>query len=284
MTALAPLPAHEPEDTPVDQEALIREARRRARRRRMAFAAAVLAALGTALGIFFWTGGPRAPHSGRPRTGGVLPQAGSVVGTLPLSPQETVQFATRQGTLFVLVIEPGQAHSISIFRLDHEGTTNTRKRVQFPLPAYLSDISAGPDGIYAGTAVVRRFTNARDELIRIDPRTLTVRARAFFPSSVATVAHGRWVWAALGDGRVLRLDPRTLSVDASQRILSPAAAANFVALLSRPAFGLGSLWVLAGSCSAPRARPDGSDHSRRPFANARPDRRRSRAATARDRR
>jgi hypothetical protein len=246
MSALAPLPAREPEDTPVDQEALIKEARRRARRRRAAFAGAALAALGTALGIFFSTGGPRAPHSGRPRASGALPQAGSVVGTLPISPQETVEFAARNGTLVVLVIEPGRAHSISVVRVDR-GETTTRERVRFDLADYLSDISAGPGGIYAGTAVIKRFTSARDELIRIDPITLTIRARAFFPASVAGVAYGSWVWAALGDGRVVRLDPRTLSIEASQRILSAAAAANFVALLSKPAFGLGNVWVLAGN-------------------------------------
>ena len=240
MNAAAPLPPDEPEDTAVDQEALIKEARRRARRRRAAFAGAALAALGTALGIFFSTGGPSAPHSGRPRTGGALPQAGSVVGTLPISLQDTVQFVARQGTLFVLVIKPGHVHSISIIRVEHGGKTTTN-RVPFDLTPYLSDISAGPDGIYAGTAVIKRFTNARDELVRIDPSTLTIRAHTFFPASVSTVAYGRSVWATLGDGRVVRLDPRTLSIEVSKRLLPAAAAANFVALLSKPAFGLGSV-------------------------------------------
>ena len=250
MNALAPLPSPEPdphEGAPLDQEALIKEARRRARRRRAAYAGAALAVLGTALGIFFSTGGgPPTSHPGRVRPGGALPQVGSVVGTLRLPLQGSLQFTARAGTLFVLVGRQSRAHSISVVRVGRSGTT-ARRRVPFDLPGYLSDISAGPDGIYAGTAVVKRFTNARDQLIRIDPRTLTTSARAFFRASVATVARGGWVWAALGDGRVMRLDPRTLAIQASRRIVPAAAAANSVALLSKPAVGLGSVWVLAGN-------------------------------------
>src|ERR671934_112564 len=49
----------------------------------------------------------------------------------------------------------------------------------------------------AGNEVIKRLTKAPDELVRIDARTLTIRARASFPASVATVAHGRQLWAAL---------------------------------------------------------------------------------------
>ena len=251
MSALAPLPApegDEPNGAPLDQEALIKEARRRARRRRAAYAGAALVALGTALGIFFSTGGgPPAPHPGRARPG-ALPRAGAVEGTLRLPLNETVQFTARGDTLFVLVVKQGRAHSISVVRLGHSGTT-TSKKVPFELPGYLSDVSAWPDGIYAGTAVIKRFTSARDELIRIDPSTLTIRARAFFPAAVATVADRGWVWAALGDGRIVRLDPRTLAIEASRRLVSAAATAKSVALVSKPAVGLGSVWALAGNAT-----------------------------------
>ena len=248
MSALAPLPAPEPDESPLDQEALIKEARRRARRRRAAYAGAALAALGAGLGIFLSTGGGRPTHPGRARPGGALPQAGSVEGTLRFPLQETAQFTARGGTLFVLVVKQGRARSISVVRQGDTGTT-TSKRVQFDLPGYLSDVSAGPDGIYAGTSVIKRFTNAHDELVRIDPQTLTIRARASFPASVATVAHGSWVWAALGDGRVVRLDPRTLAIEASRRVLPTTAALNSVALISKPAIGLGSVWALTGNAT-----------------------------------
>ena len=246
MSALAPLPTPEPDESPLDQEALIKEARRRARRRRAAYAGAALAALGTGLGIFFTSGGGGRPPATQRARPSQLPQAGSIEGTLRLPLSGSAQFTARGGTLFVLEVRQGRAHSISVVRRDHSGAT-TSKRVPFDLPGYLADVSAGPQGIYAGTAVVRRFTNAHDELIRIDPTTLRIRNRAFFPASVATVANGSWVWAALGDGQVVRLDPRTLAIEAVRRVLPAKAAATFVALLSKPAVGLGSVWVLAGN-------------------------------------
>jgi len=126
------------------------------------------------------------------------------------------------------------------------GGAVTRRRVPYALPSYLADVSAGRDGVYAGTAVIRRFTNVPDVLVRIDPRTLAIRARASFPARVAAVEQGRSMWASIGDGRVVRLDPRTLAIEASRRLL-PASAVSARGLgLSRPAAGLGSLWLLAG--------------------------------------
>src|SRR5207237_6908360 len=42
-------------------------------------------------------------------------------------------------------------------------------------------------------------------------------------------------------------DPRTLATEASQRVLSAASTSSGSAAISKPAFGLGSLWVLAGN-------------------------------------
>jgi len=88
-----------------------------------------------------------------------------------------------------------------------------------------------------------------DELIRVDPKTLAIRARASFPSSVAAVERGRDVWASIGDGRVVRLDARTLAPDASRRVTAADLTATGARFLSKPALGLGSLWVLAGDAS-----------------------------------
>jgi hypothetical protein len=54
------------------------------------------------------------------------------------------------------------------------------------------------------------------------------------------------MWASIGDGRVVRLDPTTLHVVASRRLLPSAAVAMRGLSLSKPAIGLGSLWLLAG--------------------------------------
>jgi hypothetical protein len=176
---------------------------------------------------------------------GVLPQAGLVVGTLRFPVRETPLFTARGGSLFVLNVPSQRAKSITVTREGRSGTLTSR-RVPFALPYYLMDVSAGPDGVYAGTAVIKRFTNVPDVLVRIDPETLAVQARASFPSRVAAIEQGRSMWASIGDGRVVRLDPRTLAIEASRRLLSVAAVSMRGLSLSKPAFGLGSLWVLAG--------------------------------------
>jgi hypothetical protein len=243
-------PASE-EGAAVDPAALIEEARRRARRRRAAYAAAALLAIGGALGSFFALGGggtgtPRRSGAGHSSRG--LPHVGAIVGTLHFSARGTVLFAAHARSLFVLVVQPSRAGSITVARVDPHGTAKTN-RVAFELPTYLKDVSAGPDGIYAGTAVIRRFTTVPDELIRIDANTLTIQARRFFRSSVAPLEQRRGLWASIGDGRVVRLDPRTLALEASRRVLSVAAMTSGGAVLSKPALGLGSLWVLAGDVS-----------------------------------
>jgi hypothetical protein len=133
-------------------------------------------------------------------------------------------------------------------RVDHARAAPSKKvSLDFREGAYLRDVSVGPHGIYAGTAVIRRFAQAPDELVRIDARTLAVQSRAAFPASVAAVEQGQRMWAALGDGRVVRLDPRTLAIEASRRVLSVAATMSGSATVSKPAVGLGSVWVLAGT-------------------------------------
>jgi len=168
-----------------------------------------------------------------------------IVGTLRFPVRETPLFAARGGSLFVLVAPSRRAASITVMR-EGAGGTITSRRVPFALSYYLMDVSAGPEGVYAGTAVIKRFTNVPDVLVRIDPETLAVRARASFSSRVAAVEQGRSMWASIGDGRVVRLDPRTLAIEASRRLLSVAAVSMKGLSLSKPAFGLGSLWVLAG--------------------------------------
>jgi hypothetical protein len=76
-----------------------------------------------------------------------------------------------------------------------------------------------------------------------------IRARASFPSSVATIEQGRRMWASTGDGRVVRLDPRTLATEASRHVLSVGATVGGAAVVSKPALRLASLWVLAGNGS-----------------------------------
>jgi hypothetical protein len=156
-------------------------------------------------------------------------------------------FTARGSALFLITFPEQHATSITVERVDPSGTR--RRRLPFSLSYYLMDLSAGARGLYAGTAVVKRFTNVPDELLRIDPLTLAVRARATFPGRVAAIEAGDRMWASIGDGRVVRLDPTTLRVLASRRLLSARSVAMQGLGLSKPAFGLASLWAIAGAGS-----------------------------------
>jgi hypothetical protein len=175
-----------------------------------------------------------------------FPPAAQVLGTTTFSPRDTVLFTARGRSAFVLVTTPSKNASIELVQIGPTGAVR-RRRVPFDHPNALMDVSAGVDGVYAGTAVIRQLSNLRDELIRIDPKTSTMRARATFTDTVLTVESGRRMWATIGDGRIVRLDPRTLVTKASRRLLPARAAATGGATLSKPAFGLGSVWVLAGN-------------------------------------
>jgi hypothetical protein len=188
---------------------------------------------------------PCGPASSALRHGAALPEVGVIMGTRRFSLGQTMLFAAREASLFVLVAPPHRAASITVVRLGAGGGI-ARSRVPFARSNYLADISSGPDGIYAGTAVIKRFTRAADELVRIDPKTLTIGARARFASGIATVEQGQGMWASLADGRVMRLDPLTLAIKASHRLIPAAQVTKRGLALSRPALGFGSLWVLAG--------------------------------------
>ena len=213
--------------------------------RRWVLVAAVLAPLAAGLAAC-GAGGSTATSSGSavPSPAASLPPAGIVLGNLPFSSRQTALFTTRGGSLFVLLISPPPSSALTIERFDPSGALASRRH-PYALTYYLSDLSSGPDGVYAGTAVIRRFTLSPARLLRIDPHSLAIVAQASFPGSVATLAVGPSLWAALGDGRLVRLDPQTLAVVASRRLL-PAAEMS-TKILSKPAFGLGSLWLLAGN-------------------------------------
>jgi hypothetical protein len=176
--------------------------------------------------------------------GAALPQAATVAGTQPLSPRATVLIAARGERLCELRLPAaaGGAADVSC----RGGGRPAQARLSFPSAVYLRDLSFGADGLYAGTAVIRRFSAVRDELVRIDPQTLAVGARASFPAAVSAADQSGTLLATIADGRVLRLDPRTLAIRASRRLLPAAAVRTQGLTLSPPAAGLGSGWVLAG--------------------------------------
>lgn len=183
----------------------------------------------------------------KPALTGSLPPAGSVLGTTRIPVRDGVLYTGRGDTLFVITFPEHHATAITVERVGPDGTRS--RRLPFALAYYLMDLSAGPHGLYAGTSVIKRFTNARDQLLRIDPVTLAIRARASFPSHIATLEAGDRMWASIGDGRIVRLDPTTLRVLATSRLFSGRSAFLQDIGLSKPALGLGSLWVLAGNAT-----------------------------------
>jgi hypothetical protein len=246
---LRPSPEHTNSgDVPaLEPEALIAEARRRARRRRAAFGAAALLAIAIALGAFFgFGGGTTTPgRSSAPPPSRGLPAAADVVGTQRVPLGDTVLFAARGAKLFEVELPSGAGSAVTLARVAPNGRVADR-RTRIARAAFLMDLSTGHDGVYAGSYVIKRFADVPDELVRIDPATLAIRSHAFFPSRVATVEQGARMWASLGDGRVLRLDPRTLATLATRRLLPRSLFDREVLTLSKPAFGLGSVWVVAG--------------------------------------
>lgn len=186
-----------------------------------------------------------------PAPGGGVPQAAVTVGvaTLRLSPCDTLLFAARGQRAFAVVLPP-QGPRIRLMEIAGDGRVIDQRSlvVGHVYARGILGVSLGPDGLYVGTAVLHRFfPHVPDELLRIDPTTLAIVAKARFPARVAAVEKGQELWASIGDGRVLRLNPRTLAIRASRRLVpepSPATAA--LLYMSAPALGAGSLWVLVG--------------------------------------
>ena len=168
--------------------------------------------------------------------------ATGVVGTLRVSVHETPIFAARGSTLFAFVLPENFSPRVTLDRWNPDGSVSTR---QVPVP-FLEDVATGPHGVYAGTAVEHRLVTAPDVLVRVDPATLSLRARASFPHRVIPAAGGDRLWASIADGRVVRLDPRTLRVLASRQVMRLDSTDPSSGYVSRPVLGLGSLWVVAG--------------------------------------
>lgn len=172
--------------------------------------------------------------------------AGQVVRTIPFPATDTELFAAYGSALYVVIIPAEPATTLLVERVATGSGATTLVRVPFAQADYLSSIAVGPDGIYLGTSVIKRFTDASDALIRLDLTTLRPIARTSFPAAVRVMARGAQLWASTGDGRELRLDPISLTVQACAQLL-PRAAINEGSFVSTPGLGLGSLWVLAGT-------------------------------------
>jgi dipeptidyl aminopeptidase/acylaminoacyl peptidase len=176
-----------------------------------------------------------------------LPPAGQVLGTVVLtsSPDQTVIWTVSDGTVYAAMwVSSEHSSQFTLVQVDPDGSRTTSV-APFDLIDYLFTIAVSPDGyVYVGTSVIKRFTEAKDELIRVDPDSGRVEAKATFDGRVAPLAHGASLWASIGDGRVVRLDRATLGEVASRRLVPLGRALSNSAVLSRPEYALGRVWVL----------------------------------------
>ncbi len=164
-----------------------------------------------------------------------------------LYPTEPSLIAADSGQLFGIVA-PSSGPVATVLRISGDGLL-TRRTLEDPVAPYFSHIDATGPSLLLGTAVVRRFTTAADELLRIDEVTLAVIERRTIPGGVVgIVADEGDVWIALAD-RVLRLDPSSLETRASFAVpgaVPPPAGSKAVASI---ALGRGSLWVAYGDAA-----------------------------------
>jgi hypothetical protein len=172
--------------------------------------------------------------------------AGRVVRTIPSPASETAVFAAYGRLLYVVIVPAEPAGTLLVERVVVDSGATTVVRVPFALADYLSSVAVGPDGIYLGTSVIKRLTNASDALVRLDLATLRPMTRVSFSAAVRVMVQGAQVWASIGDGREVRLDPVSLAIEASVQLLAGPVLSGG-GLISTPALGLGSLWALAGT-------------------------------------
>ena len=115
----------------------------------------------------------------------------------------------------------------------------------------LSQLVVEGSSLYAGTSVIKRFTSATDEVLRIDASTLVVTARTTLPDGVVggLVPDPQNIWLVMAD-RVLRLDPVSLAVKASyvmsRAVPPPGGSSSFTSLALGPG-GCGATFGDAGS-------------------------------------
>lgn len=220
---------------------------------------AIMVALATCLSACIGCGNSTASHSPTlsaraSASGGGVPQAAATVGvaTLRIPPSYTALFTATGQQAYVVILPPDTVpprRAIRVIEIAGDGRVIKRRSLVVGR-VYANDImsvSAGADGLYVGTGVLHRFfPNVPDELLRIDPSTLAIVARAKFTAAVSAVEQRQRLWAATDDGRVLRLDPRTLAIRASRRVVAePTPLTAATVSVSTPAVGAGSLWVLA---------------------------------------
>jgi hypothetical protein len=189
---------------------------------------------------------PSSPPPSSSPTPRELPSAGRVLETIPF---DSSLIAAADGKVFAVGSVMDKAFTLAhTFRMGPL-TALTTERVRDNLSRYIGRIAATSQAVYVGTDVIHRFTNAKDELIRIDANTLKLTAKITLNDNVlGIVASQDSVWVALSD-RVLRLDPVTLATRATFMVPGIAPAPIGPGSVASLTLGRGGLWVVAGDAA-----------------------------------
>lgn len=174
----------------------------------------------------------------------------------PTPHRRAIQFAGLHGPgPNLMTAVPGQffggvlnerSRTFTIERIDSGGSIS-RRAVRDPLAWYFSQIAAEGRDVFLATNVVKRFTNASDELLRLSASTLRQTGRITLPSGVVALVavHGD-VWVALAD-RILRIDSGTLRIAASFRMPGAGLPPTSTNTITSLALGPGGLWATYAS-------------------------------------
>jgi hypothetical protein len=175
-----------------------------------------------------------------------LPSAGRVLETIPF---DSSLMAAADGKVFAVGKVTDKAFTFAhTFRMGPLSAITT-ERVRDNLSRYIGRMAATSEAVYLGTDVIHRFTNDKDELIRIDANTLKLTAKITLNDNVLSiVASPDSVWVALSD-RVLRLDPVTLATRATFMVPGIAPAPIGPGSVGSLTLGRGGLWVVAGDAA-----------------------------------
>ena len=136
--------------------------------------------------------------------------------------------------------------ALILVRIAADGT-RTRATIPDHLAYYMGPMAATGTAVYVGTDVIGRFTDAKDELVRVDASTLRLTKRITLPANVGPlVTDGASLWGAVGD-RVVRFDPVSLAERAAVVIPGLDLAPSGSGLIFSMSKGSTGLWVAAGN-------------------------------------
>jgi hypothetical protein len=199
---------------------------------------------GVLLAIVLVSGGCGTSRLATPRVSATSSMGPRLVRLVRLYRLEPQVMTAAAGRFFAVVATKSHA-VVTVVRINEDGTV-VRRPLADPLASYFFRSASQGRALFIGTSVIKRFTDAADELLRLDASTLKITARISLPGGVVAIAcdHSN-LWVALAD-RVLRLEPVSLAVEASYRIPGATPPPTSSPRISSLARAPGGLWATFG--------------------------------------